>query len=770
MAVRATLEGMIRIRPGRAWRLDPRLLSELRGETGQRALARTGLIDALGIEIDGVDLAAGLPEDCVLQVTAELTSAVADLASGQAHGSVAFRAAGVELLLDRRADRVRLSLVRLQRPSRVVLRGVEVELAALRAAALDCGRTLLRELRTINPALARSAPVRQLAAATQRLYGGPSAPAGRKDAPTLPASDDPPSAWRAQGSRSHGCEIEFRDPDRLLESFRGRRPDLQSLLVRGRFSLRIGPAATTWSSEGYLFLMLRELSLAAQGLVRALEAGETEHTLQLCDGAQLPVDLRHGRALPPGERRPVACDGAALAAALFSAARAFARLAQRRNPRQRSNGYLSELRLGADEGLARCDDLLAAPYPPRARAAPRIRVQRPAPPEPPFVAGRLRRLAYRGLWTAPFGGVTGLCLSGSLLLALGDEGATALSIVDGAAAWSNTRGVGAALAMPGGEILAGAGREALRLGPTGEPLWSSSLLGPDSQASALALSSDGRCALLASATEAAAFSTRDGKPLWRFSPPGCSGLRLLATEALFVIATSDGRLYGIDLGGKLCWRARTGARVIAGPLAWGHRAILIGQQPEGARLHQLALESGRILPAASPELTRAGGACPCGDGLAVAGTVGDEGAVVGFAPDGRIAWRWPADRKGAGATPGLGPGVPQLAPLPGGELAVRGSGAIACLAGDGTPRWEQPFAEEVPGGPAPILRRGVLLASGERGILALDPATGQRLGRAGGDRPLLPSHFEVDDRLTIYCADDEGPIEAFALGTFLSIC
>ena len=52
---------MIRIHPGRSWRLSPTYLGELRSLSGARAKGFNGaeILDVLGIEVDGVDIAAG---------------------------------------------------------------------------------------------------------------------------------------------------------------------------------------------------------------------------------------------------------------------------------------------------------------------------------------------------------------------------------------------------------------------------------------------------------------------------------------------------------------------------------------------------------------------------------------------------------------------------------------------------------------------------------------------------------------------------------------
>jgi outer membrane protein assembly factor BamB len=711
-----------------------------------------------------VDLAAGIEEDSVLQVTSELVVAVASLAAGRSRGSVGFPAAGVELLLERRADRVRLSFVRLQRPAGVVMRGVEVELEALCRAALECGRALLRDLGAINPALVAGVSARSLATATQRLASGtgprigPPASAGRKLGP---------SSARLVGGTTKGlpcCSLDFRDQEGVLESFRGKRPDLQSLLVRGRMSLRLTRQAALWAGEGYLFLMLREQTAGGLALVRALEAGELEHLLPLCDGGSLPLNLETGRAQPRGGARDVACDPVALARCLFDASRLFVRLAVARNPRLKDNGYLAELRRNAQEGMARCAEL-ADPPPPRQRTKGKTKRDPRLPPDPPLAPGRLRRLSYRQLWSAKIPPPTGLCLSGDTLVVVSEEGTVGLSTHDGSSRWQGPSGPGLAAVLPSTgtdtAVLVAGGRRLVRFGAEGHPIWSGALLASGSPAASLSVSSDGRQATLASATEVAACLVDTGRPLWRFSPPGCSALAVSSAPGLSIVRTSDGRLYGIDpLEGRMRWRARIGAKPVGSVLIWDHSAVVLSQRPDGAGLHRIGLELGKPLPTASPELARPGSCCVALGQLVVAGTVGGEGQVVAYAASGQPQWRL-KERK-------LGPGMPQLCASPDGVI-VRGSRVTACLDATGKSRWERLFDEELHGGPPPCLRRGVLLLTAERSVLGLDPGTGQLLGQAGDDEPLWPAFLAADDRLTIYSAEEDGPLEAYGLGTFLAV-
>jgi len=357
------------------------VLSELRSARDRRALAATAIVDVVGIEVDGVDLAAGLSEENVPHVTAELAGAVAALAGGQERASVGFAAAGVELLLERRGPRVLLSMVQLSRPSRLVLRKVEVEFGALRRATLDCGRVLLRDLVAINPAFARTAVARRLGRSLRILRSPRSAAEDDADeteqargevaAPRPSRSQKRPSARRRKRGASGDtiqCAFELNESDRAMaQGFDGGDPDLESLLLNGRVSLKLGHGES-WSKSGAPFLLLRDLAASAQSLVRALEAGDREHQFELGDREEVRLDLLGGREaakLPAGSSRG---EPLALAYQIFKAALSFEEQIVAQNPRQRTNGYLVELRSSAEEGLARCGELRDASPARRTRA------------------------------------------------------------------------------------------------------------------------------------------------------------------------------------------------------------------------------------------------------------------------------------------------------------------------------------------------------------------------------------------------------------------
>src|SRR5512135_2279798 len=138
---------MVRIRTGTSWLHDPALRATLRGASGAaRAAAARAVVDALALEVDGIDIAAGLAEGPLLPSLEALLRAIARVVGGASHATVTFPDGEVELLLRRRGTTALLSVVALSRPSRVLARDVEVEVEALAAATLDATADLCGEL------------------------------------------------------------------------------------------------------------------------------------------------------------------------------------------------------------------------------------------------------------------------------------------------------------------------------------------------------------------------------------------------------------------------------------------------------------------------------------------------------------------------------------------------------------------------------------------------------------------------------------------------
>ena len=123
---------MIRIRPGRSWRLNPGYLDELRALSAPKARAFDGggILDVVGIEVDGVDIAAGVGEAEVLVAVDELLAALRQLAKGSPAAQATVGRGPTELVLESRGPDVLLSLITLAPPARMLASGLTIVSAA----------------------------------------------------------------------------------------------------------------------------------------------------------------------------------------------------------------------------------------------------------------------------------------------------------------------------------------------------------------------------------------------------------------------------------------------------------------------------------------------------------------------------------------------------------------------------------------------------------------------------------------------------------------
>jgi len=157
---------VIRIRPGRSWRLNPAYVGELRSLSGPRAKGFTGegVLDVLGIEVDGVDIAAGVGEGRVLQAVDELAQALIRIAEGEPAAQATIGPGPTELVLESRGQDLLLTLLTLSPPARVLASGLLVDAQKMRAATLHATRGLLLDLLAISPALSGAPLARRLPA------------------------------------------------------------------------------------------------------------------------------------------------------------------------------------------------------------------------------------------------------------------------------------------------------------------------------------------------------------------------------------------------------------------------------------------------------------------------------------------------------------------------------------------------------------------------------------------------------------------------------
>jgi outer membrane protein assembly factor BamB len=745
---------MIRIRTGATWRHDPRLAARSGPAEGAlRAAALRAVVDALAIEVDGFDIAAGRAEAPLLPSLEALLRAVARVVGGATHATVPFRDGELELVIRRRGASALLTVVELGRTSRVLAHDVEVEVEALAAAALEASASFCRELALALPE-AGPREARRLRAAERDLRRTEAAPAAAPRPRTTGAGRAGPAA-AAPGAIA--CDVELEDDDGLLLAYEGGRPDLGSLLVPGRLVLRAAGGAEIAAFPGLPFLALRDLGAGAAAIVAAVRARERRLELRVArpgrgGTARVSLDLGQGTATSAAGAFP--CPPLALARALADAALRFAHEVRRRNPLQAENAHLAELEAAAAERIAAADELSLGDVASPGEAAARAQAA-PSLPRRPLGPGRLRRLAFRPTFRIDLGAPApgGLALAGGLVVACGAAGSAAVERASGRVAW---RGPGATLAaaLPGALLVARDGALEALATRSGRPLWSRPLPG-GAPSGAFALVHGPY--VVAERGALTALDPGSGRTLWRFEPPAVAALHAAPFGGVAAVGTDSGLVLGLDAAGRVAWRLRAPGPVLRAPApalgsclalcAAGPGAVALALDPaRGARRFEARLD---FVPSAGP--------VAWGRRAALGGAVGGDPIVGALEPDGRVAW--------SVAPPLAGP--PALAAAGGLLLGRDAAGAVVALDREGRTRWSRPAPAGVPppGALPPAVARGTALVAGD-GIAALDAATGELVAAIPG---IAPVRLAVDASLGVAALDADGIAAGWRLATHLSV-
>jgi len=378
---------VIRIRPGRSWRLNPAYLGELRSLSAARAKAFTGaeIVDVLGIEVDGVEIAAGVGEARVLQAVDELAQALIRIGEGQPAAQATIGPGPTELVLEARGHDLLLTLVTLAPPARILASGLLVDAHKMRTATLHAARGLLLDLLAISPALSRARLARRLGAECAQL--------ARRAQP-------PPRTWPSRPAEPQTLLSHVhRKPEKLSvqlppETMSRMRcatevpfAPLAAHVGRGSVTLlRSGAPGLTW--EGPVFLFLRNLLGDTERLVEAWEGGEPAFTLPL-GTHELRWDLTCDEVRAQGWRKPLKLPPLRFAKVAAGAAELYADETLRAG----TDELAADLRDRAQALLRHSADLESGDL----RRAPAAVIAPPAregrEKKPPLARGRIRRPA-----------------------------------------------------------------------------------------------------------------------------------------------------------------------------------------------------------------------------------------------------------------------------------------------------------------------------------------------------------------------------------------
>src|SRR5437016_4369928 len=230
--------------------MNPGYLDELRALSPPRAKVFDGggILDVLGIAVDGVDIAAGVGEAEALVAVDELLAALRRLAQGTAAAQATVGRGPTELVLESRGSDVLLSLVTLAPPARVLASGLLLDSARLWSAAASAARSLATDLLRISPLVAQSPLLRRLRRAGRQPP--------RQRAAAWPHSEGRAFVARA-GRGAARCEVQVSPEAAARLADRGEVPDapLAALLGSGAVALRCtGAPALQWEAPVYLVL------------------------------------------------------------------------------------------------------------------------------------------------------------------------------------------------------------------------------------------------------------------------------------------------------------------------------------------------------------------------------------------------------------------------------------------------------------------------------------------------------------------------------------
>jgi len=139
------------------------------------------LQDSFGLDLDGVDLLSKATEESLVAVVPDLVDAVSALyLGGESLAQLSLAEAHLEIGMFRRDGEVDFTVIDLGRPARLVRGPIKIELPELATAAVQCARTLVRDLSDCAPSLRSIAPIQRMLRQMHALENGPMAsPANR---------------------------------------------------------------------------------------------------------------------------------------------------------------------------------------------------------------------------------------------------------------------------------------------------------------------------------------------------------------------------------------------------------------------------------------------------------------------------------------------------------------------------------------------------------------------------------------------------------------
>lgn len=540
----------MRIRLGESWKHNPAWVRALQAlaEGRSRGFSPRDIVDVLGIEVDGVDLAQGRAEASLLDAMAALVRAARATATADGLHRVALSHAPVELRLDREGGALKLTLWSTTENAPIV-RDVSVEPIGFFEAVRAAARTFIEDLVAIHPALASLRLVQDLSRELERR------PARRRRVTSPSARRVTRVAGAPAFSLSHSATL-----GGLTLGLREGRPAVMVLDDRQR---------AVWTRAGDPLTTLTALARA-------------------CGSANPPDDVAVDRRLLTirfgrGEPVPIA----ALRDALT-------RLAGELPNGKKINAALAEIAIGEV-----------------ARALPQApaRAPQPRPPRAPGLpSDGLRRLLLRPAWKvdAPAGRPKLSRCQGGVLVSTGTH--AELRCADGRRQWAAAVGDAHAVTTSEGAFVVGRdshGALVLLDAATGKR----SARAPAAMQGHLrrAFAVPGGWTAAHDGTHLVALRPGASDAAWSFEAGGAARIVAAAAWSGIVVGTDRGDLLALDADGAVAWRTDAGLALIEHLAVDATRGIVVatGLDADGrAMVAALGLEEGRKLHATTLEGVR----------------------------------------------------------------------------------------------------------------------------------------------------------------------
>ena len=546
--------------------MNPAYVEELRALDPRRARGFTGadILDVLGVEVDGVDIAAGVGEASVFLAVDELAQALLRIGEGSPAAQATIGQGPAELVLEARGPDLLVTLVSLEPPVRVVAGGLLVDAQKMRAATLHAARSLLLDLFAISPAVGDAPLARRLGESCAALSRKP-----RRAAPRWPAQEVAAKAlvFALPGRRAESLQMQL-PPEtraRLREQPAVKAAPLAPHLGHGSVSL-VRRGAPGLACEGPLYLLVRNLLGEAERLVEAWESGARDFGFRFGPHA-LQCDLTRDQVQAPGWRKPAELAALRLARLVTLLALGYAAEAHA------GDEPAHDLRERAQKLAQHCTDLESGDL----HRAPGVVAAAPAPriePRPgPLAQGRMRRLIYREAWRAAAPGLLRALpfAQGPLLLELPEQ-LTARDLETGEPLWTVEAANGAVARGP--ELFYAEPGDALaRIEvATGEVRWKRRMRGAAHPARLWALPAG---VLRALPGEGLALVSDAGTLAFRKQLPGGAPTEVMAVDHVLLAALGTGFLAGLDpADGRILWKRR---RKVSAVAACGARALVLSE-------------------------------------------------------------------------------------------------------------------------------------------------------------------------------------------------